>query len=72
MLGAIISLILLFLVLGFLWWAFQQLVGLVPLAEPFPTLIRVLFGLVILLVVIYAVQVILGEVGTVLPFPRIR
>ncbi len=50
MIGTIIGLILLCVILGVLMWAGQQLLALIPLGEPFATILRIL--LVVLLVVI--------------------
>jgi hypothetical protein len=72
MIGALIGFIILLLVAGFLFWAVQQLIGLVPLAEPFATLVRIcLYGLV-LLIVIWGIVTLLGMVGVAVPFAHLR
>lgn len=63
MIGTVIGLILLCVVMGFVWWAVQQLLALVPLAEPFATIVRVLLVLVVVLIVVWAITVILGMAG---------
>ena len=72
MLGALIGLIIVCIVLGFCWWAFHQLIGLVPISEPFGTLIRILFGAVILCIVVWAIMFILGQVGVPVTLPRLK
>jgi uncharacterized metal-binding protein len=72
MLGALIGLILVCIVLGFLWWAFQQLIGLVPIAEPFLTIIRILFAAIVLVVILWAIMTILGDVGVSVQMPRLK
>ena len=63
MLGTLIGLILLCVVLGVLWWAAQQLLALVPLGEPFATILRVLMVLVLVCIVIWVLVQILGIGG---------
>ena len=41
MIGAIIGLIISCILLGFLWWAGQQLLALVSIAEPFLTIVQI-------------------------------
>ena len=72
MLGALIGLIVVCIVLGFCWWAFHQLIGLVPIAEPFVTLIRILFAAIILVVVIWAIMFLLGQVGVPVTMPHLK
>lgn len=67
MIGALIGLILLVLVAGFCFWAIQQLLGLVPLAEPFATLLRILLYAIVLIIVIYAIVYLLGMMGVHVP-----
>jgi hypothetical protein len=63
MIGTIIGLLLVCIIAGFIIWAVQQLIALVPLGEPFATLVRILIYAIVLIVVIYAISVLLGMVG---------
>ena len=67
MIGILIGLIILCLVVGFLFWAGPQLISLVPVAEPFSTLIRILYAGIILCVVIYAIYMLVGMAGVAFP-----
>jgi hypothetical protein len=69
MIGTIIGLIFLCLIAGFIWWAAQQLMALVPIGEPFATIIRILVALIILVIVLYALTVLLGLAGIHVPMP---
>ena len=42
MIGTLIGIIFALIILGVMWWAIQQLMGLIPIAEPFKTIIYVL------------------------------
>jgi uncharacterized membrane protein YwzB len=63
MIGFLIGLILLVIVLGVIWWAVQQLLPLIPLAEPFKTILRVLIVLVTVVIVIYVIMALLNQAG---------
>ena len=63
MIGALLGLIFLVIILGFLWWAGQQLLPLIPVAEPFRTILRILIALLILIVVLYVFMVLLSMAG---------
>jgi hypothetical protein len=63
MIGTIIGLLLVCIIAGFIIWAVQQLIALVPLGEPFATLAKILIYAIILIVVIYAISVLLGMIG---------
>ena len=63
MIGTIIGLIIACIVLGVVWWAAQQLLALVPLAEPFATIVRILVILVGVLIVIWILLKILAVAG---------
>lgn len=67
MLGAIIGLIFTLIILGVVWWAATQLLALIPLAEPFATLVRVLMVVLMVCVVLYVVAVLLGFAGIHVP-----
>lgn len=63
MIGTLIGLIFLCIVLGVLWWAVQQLLPLLPIAEPFRTIIRVLCILILVIVVIWVLIALLQMAG---------
>jgi hypothetical protein len=67
MIGTIIGLILLVAVLGVLVWAGQRLMALIPLGEPFRTIIYVLFVVLTVVLVIYVLLVLLGGIGIHVP-----
>jgi hypothetical protein len=65
--GTIIALIILCAVLGVLVWGGQRLMALIPMGEPFRTIIYVLFVLLIMVLVIYVFIVLLGAIGISVP-----
>jgi hypothetical protein len=67
MIGAIVSLIFLIVLLGVLFWAGQRLLALIPLAEPFKTILYVLIVLLTVVIVLYVLSVILGMAGIHVP-----
>ena len=67
MIGALIGVIFALIVLGVLWWAVQQLMGLIPIAEPFRTIIYVLTVVIMVLIVLYVISVLLGMAGIHVP-----
>jgi len=67
--GVLLALIITLVLCGVLWWAFQQLLPLIPLAEPFATLVRVLVTVVGVLIVLWVLLVMLGYAGVSVPGP---
>ena len=64
MIGVLISIIVTLIVLGVVWWAIQQLLPLIPLGEPFRTIIRVLMTVIVVLIVLWVMlQIKLGYSG---------
>ena len=63
MIGTLIGLILLLIILGVLWWAAQQLLALIPLGEPFATIVRVLVVVLGVLIVLYVIVQLLAVGG---------
>lgn len=63
MIGVLIGLIFLCIILGVVWWAINQLLPLIPLAEPFRTIIRVLMVLILVIIVLYVIVALLGAAG---------
>ena len=68
MIGAIIGLILLVIFLGVVFYCIQQLLPLLPLAEPFSTILRVLIILLVAVVVLYVIIMLLGMAGIHVPY----
>jgi hypothetical protein len=63
MIGTLIGIIFTLIVLGVLWWACQRLMALIPIAEPFKTIIYVLCVVVMVLVVLWVIAALLGVGG---------
>lgn len=55
MIGTLIGLIFLCIILGVIWWAVQQLLPLIPIGEPFMTIIRVLLMVILVIIVVYVI-----------------
>ena len=68
MIGALIGIIVTLIILGVVWWAIQQLLPLIPLGEPFRTIIRVLMTVIIVLIVLWVILQLLGYAGVHTPF----
>lgn len=67
MIGTLIGIIFALIILGVLWWALQTLMGLIPIAEPFKTIIYVLCVLVMVLIVLWIMVTLLGMAGIRVP-----
>lgn len=67
MIGTIIGLIFLCVIAGFIWWAAQELLARISVAEPFTTFIRILVAFLILVIVLYALSILLGLIGIHIP-----
>jgi hypothetical protein len=67
MIGTVIGLLLLLVFLGVLFWGGQQLIALVPMSEPFTTIVRVLIAILMVVIVIYVIIVLLGMAGIHVP-----
>jgi hypothetical protein len=63
MIGTLIGIIFTLIILGVLWWACQQLMGLLPIAEPFKTIIYVVMIVILVLIVMWIIIVLLGMAG---------
>lgn len=63
MIGTAIGIIFALIVLGVVWWAIQQLLPLIPIAEPFPTIIRIVLVVVLVLVILWVIATLLGMAG---------
>lgn len=67
MIGSVIGLIFTLILLGVIWWALQQLLALIPLAEPFKTIIYVLSVVLLVCIVLWVATVLLGMAGVHVP-----
>ena len=54
-----------------IFWGAQQLLGLIPLGEPFATIIRILLVIVTVIIVIWVLIVLLGIAGIHVNMPRL-
>ena len=61
--GALIGIIFVIIILGVVWWAIQKLLPLIPLDEPFRTIVYVLMVVVMVLIVLWIIIVLLGIAG---------
>jgi len=67
MIGPLVGIIFALIILGALWWGVQQLMALVPIAEPFRTIIYVVCVIIMVLVVLWVIPVLLGMAGVHVP-----
>ena len=70
MIATIIGLIFLLIILGVIVWAGQQLLALIPLGEPFTTIIRVLMAIITVIIVVWVLIVLLGIAGIQVNMPK--
>lgn len=63
MIGTLIGIVFVLIILGVLWWAFNQLIGLIPMAEPFPTIIRVVLVVIMVCIILWICAQLLGMAG---------
>lgn len=67
MIGSLVGIIFVLIVLGVLWWGVQKLMGLIPIAEPFRTIIYVLCVVIMVVIVLWIISVLLGMAGIHVP-----
>lgn len=70
MISALVGLIFLVIIIGVVWWAIQQLLPLIPMAEPFRTIVYVLMVVVLVIIVLYVASILLGMAGIHVPSLR--
>lgn len=63
MIGTIIGILFALIILGVLWWGIQQLLALIPIAEPFRTIIYVISVFLLVCVVLWVIAALLGLAG---------
>ncbi len=67
MIGSLVGIIFVLIILGVLWWGVQQLMGLIPIAEPSRTIIYVLCVVIMVVIVLWIISVLLGMAGIHVP-----
>lgn len=70
MIGAVIGIIFTLIILGVLWWAVQQLLALIPIAEPFRTIIYVVSIVLLVVIVLWVCIQLLALGGIHVPLYR--
>jgi hypothetical protein len=63
MIGTLIGIVFAVIILGVVWWAIQTLMPLIPIAEPFKTILHVLMVLILVLIVLWIMWQILVASG---------
>lgn len=63
MIGTLIGILFALIILGVIWWAIQQLMALIPIAEPFKTIIYVVTVIMMVLIVLWVISALLGLAG---------
>ena len=75
MIGTLIGIIFVLIILGVLWWAVQQLMSILPIAEPFRKIICVLcvvIMVIMVLIVLWIIAQLVGMAGIHVPSFNIR
>lgn len=67
MIGTLIAIIFALIILGVIWWAVQTLMALIPIAEPFKTIIYVLTVVIAVLIVLWIISLLLAMAGIHVP-----
>lgn len=63
MIETLISLIILLVVVGLIWWAVTTILGVIPMPEPIKTVVNVLLIVVLCLILIYALMPLINLPG---------
>lgn len=75
MIGTLITIIFTLIILGVIWWAVQTLIALIPIAEPFKTIIYVVMVVILVMIVLWVIWQLLEMSGITSmggPMPRMR
>ena len=72
MIGTLIGIVFLLIVCGVLWWALQRLMAIMPISEPFLTLIHVLVAVIGVFIVLYVMAELLASAGIHVAWPAVR
>ena len=70
MVGTVVGLIFTLIILGVVWWGLQQLMALIPIAEPFKTIIYVVSVILLVIIILWVAAVLLGMAGVHVPMFR--
>jgi len=71
MVSALIGLVLLLVILGVLYWGIQAILAVLPIAEPFRTIIWVVLVVVALIIAVYVIIWLLNIAGLHVSLPRL-
>jgi len=63
MIGTLIGIVFALIILGVVWWAAQTLMGLLPIAEPFKTIIYVVMVVILVMIVLWVLWTLLQMSG---------
>lgn len=72
MIGTLIGIIFLVIIIGVLWWAAKVLMNLIPIAEPFKTIIYVILVVIGVFICLMIVQMLLAAGGISVPWPNLK
>lgn len=67
MFGALIGILITLILMGVLWWAINQIIAVIPLQEPFRTLVRVVLVVIAVIVCIWILLQLLSLAGVHVP-----
>jgi hypothetical protein len=67
MIGTLIGILFVVILLGVLWWAINELMRVIPIAEPFRTVAHVVMIVIAVIVVMWIIAQMLGMVGVHVP-----
>lgn len=70
MIGTLMGIIFALIIAGVIWWALQEIMKVVPIAEPFRTLIRIVAIVILVIIVLWVAAALLGLAG--IPVRTIR
>ena len=63
MIASLLGLLFTLVILGVIWWGVQTLLALIPIAEPFKTIIYVISVVILVIIVLYIIMMLLGMAG---------
>lgn len=63
MIGTLIGILFALIVLGVVWWGITRLLAVIPIGEPFRTIIHVLMVIILVLIVLWVIAQLLGVAG---------
>lgn len=72
MIQTLISLIFTLVIVGVVFWAVRELLRLIPMVEPFTTLVRVLVVVIAVIIVLWVIAQVLNLAGFPITYPVLR